>query len=72
MTVKRDFRITEIGQGSNIFHLEMRKSFLFVFRWWELLTYSEAENSEEIPLEFKCLEDAVDFIEYIIKNSLVD
>ena len=71
MTVKKDFRITSDAEHT-YFNLEVRKTFLFIFRWWEPLNYTESENSEEIPLEFSTIEDAVTFITYICENSLLD
>ena len=71
MTNRRDFRILSDIEHT-CYQLEVRKTYLFIFRWWEPLTYTESENSEEIPLEFSTLEDAVTFITYICENSLLD
>lgn len=54
------------------FHVEYRKSFLYIFGYWQTLTYTETENSDDIPLEFKTLEEAIEFISYICEKDLVD
>jgi hypothetical protein len=43
----------------------MRKKFLLVFSRWITLTYQEAENSKEEPIEFKTFLEAELFINNI-------
>jgi len=60
---KKDLIITY--NGENCYRLSMRKKFLFFFNCWIPLTYQEAENSKEEPIEFKTLPEAQSFLENI-------
>jgi len=60
---KKDLMI--IYQTENCYRVSVRKKFLLFFNRWVPLTYQEAENSSEIPLEFKSFSEAQFFIENI-------
>ena len=63
---KKDLMITY--HTENCYRLSMRKKFLLFFNRWITLTYQEAENSKEIPLEFKSFSEAELFIDNITIN----
>lgn len=60
---KKDLMITY--HTENCYRLSMRKKFLLVFSRWITLTYQEAENSKEEPIEFKTFLEAELFINNI-------
>jgi hypothetical protein len=57
---KKDLMILLMSEG--VFHIMVRQPFLYIFRIWKILTYTEAEGSEEIPVEFKTKAEAEQFI----------
>jgi hypothetical protein len=63
---KKDLMI--IYQTENCYRVSVRKKFLLFFNRWITLTYQEAENSKEIPLEFKSFSEAELFIDNITIN----
>jgi len=60
---KKDLMI--IYQTENCYRLSMRKKFLLIFYRWVPLTYQEAENSKELPIEFNSFLEAEKFINNI-------
>ena len=62
---KKDLMI--IYQTENCYRVSVRKKFLLFFNRWVPLTYQEAENSSEIPLEFNSFSEAEFFINNIIE-----
>lgn len=60
---KKDLMITY--HTENCYRLSMRKKFLLFFNRWIPLTYQEAENSKEEPVEFNSFFEAENFIENI-------
>ena len=60
---KKDLMITY--HTENCYRLSMRKKFLLVFSRWITLTYQEAENSIEEPIEFRSFLEAESFINNI-------
>lgn len=63
MLNKRDIQITL--EDEKCFRIHIRKRFLVFFTKWVKLMYREAENTEEIPVEFTTLQEAKDFINKI-------
>jgi hypothetical protein len=63
---KKDLMITY--HAENCYRLSMRKKFLLFFNRWITLTYQEAENSKEEPIEFNSFSEAESFINNIIIN----
>ena len=59
---KEDISITQDELG---FHINFKKRSFFFFYKWIPLTYQEAENSEEKPVVFNSLEEAINFIDNI-------
>jgi hypothetical protein len=60
---KKDLMITYYAE--NCYRLSMRKKILYFFNYWIPLTYQEAENSKEEPIEFKSFVEAETFINNI-------
>ena len=60
---KKDLMIYLIDEAC--FRVLYRKRFLLFFSLWYEMTDQEAENSPEKPIEFKTLEEAVNFCNYI-------
>ena len=60
---KKDLMITYYTE--NCYRLSMRKKFLIFFNRWITLTYQEAENSKELPIEFNTFLEAEKFINNI-------
>jgi hypothetical protein len=60
---KKDLMITYYSE--NCYRLSMRKKLLFFFNSWIPLTYQEAENSKELPIEFNTFLEAEKFINNI-------
>jgi hypothetical protein len=56
---KQDLMISLIDEG--VFRVYIRKRFLFVFWRWVEITYQEAENTQEYPIEFNTLTEAENF-----------
>jgi len=50
------------------YRLSIRKKFFWFFKRWVPITYQEAENSNELPIEFESFEAATDFINNIAEN----
>lgn len=44
------------------YRISMRKKVFWFFKRWVPVTYQEAENSAEIPIEFRTFADATEFI----------
>jgi len=63
MLKKRDIQITL--EDEKCFRILIKKRFLLFFTRWVKLMCREAENTEEIPVEFKTLQEAKDFINKI-------
>lgn len=63
---KKDLMI--IYQTENCYRVSVRKKFLLIFNRWVPLTYQEAENSKEEPIEFNSFSEAESFINNIIIN----
>jgi hypothetical protein len=60
---KQDLMISLLDEG--VFRISIRKKLFFVFHKWVELTYQEAENSVEYPLEFNTLSEAESFCDLI-------
>ena len=61
----QDFQILYITEGC--YRVAIRRKVLWFFYKWDTITYQEAENSEEKPLEFKTFKEANEFIESIVR-----
>jgi hypothetical protein len=60
---KRDLMVEILGE--TCYRVLYRKRFLYFISLWYEMTDQETENSPEQPIEFKTLEEAVSFCEYI-------
>lgn len=65
MLNKRDIQI--ILEDEECFRIQIKKHFLIFFTRWITLSYRETENTDEIPVEFKTLQEAKDFVNKITK-----
>lgn len=61
----QDFQILYITEGC--YRVTVRKKVFWFFYKWIALTYQEAENTEEKPLEFETFKEATEFIDNIVK-----
>lgn len=62
---KRDIMIALIDEAR--FRVMYRRRFLLFFSIWIEMTDQETENGPEKPIEFKTLDEAIEFCDYITK-----